>query len=91
GFPPDVLLRAGDPYLTDGASETRAGGGLGLGLFIAKTLLERGGASIEFSNLPAPATGACVRMIWLREAFEIEVPPAGPNKAEPAILHRVGS
>ncbi len=91
GFPPDVLLRAGDPYLTDGASEARAGGGLGLGLFIAKTLLERGGAAIEFSNLPAPATGACVRMVWLREAFEIDLPPTGPNKAEPAILHRVRS
>ena len=35
GFPPDVLMRAGDPYLSRGSGEGRAGGGLGLGLFIA--------------------------------------------------------
>jgi two-component system sensor histidine kinase RegB len=71
GFPQEVLMRAGDPYLSRShAKESRAGGGLGLGLFIAKTLLERGGAALEFSNLPLPATGACVRMSWPRAVFE---------------------
>lgn len=71
GFPQDVLMRAGDPYLSRAAAgETRAGGGLGLGLFIAKTLLERGGATLDFSNLPAPASGAKIRITWPREVFE---------------------
>ncbi|MFA6964197.1 ActS/PrrB/RegB family redox-sensitive histidine kinase [Bosea sp. (in: a-proteobacteria)] len=89
GFPPDVLLRAGDPYLTHGANESRAGGGLGLGLFIAKTLLERGGALMEFSNLAAPASGASVRMTWPREVFEADLPQAGPVNPEPPIPHGV--
>ncbi|PTM40210.1 ActS/PrrB/RegB family redox-sensitive histidine kinase [Bosea sp. 124] len=89
GFPPDVLLRAGDPYLTHGANESRAGGGLGLGLFIAKTLLERGGAAIEFSNRPAPASGASVRMTWLREAFEADLPQSGATNRELPIPHGV--
>lgn len=70
GFPPDVLMRAGEPYLSRGAGENRAGGGLGLGLFIAKTLLERGGATLEFSNRPAPASGASIRIAWPRDVFE---------------------
>lgn len=89
GFPPDVLLRAGDPYLTHGTNESRAGGGLGLGLFIAKTLLERGGALMEFSNRPAPASGASVRMTWLREVFEADLPRPGATNQEPPIPHGV--
>lgn len=72
GFPADVLLRAGEPYLTRGTAESRAGGGLGLGLFIAKTLLERGGAALEFSNRPSPETGARIRIAWPRALFEAE-------------------
>lgn len=90
GFPPDVLLRAGDPYLTHGPSESRAGGGLGLGLFIAKTLIERGGALMEFANLPAPASGASVRMTWPREVFEADLPISGSTNAEPSIPHGIG-
>ena len=83
GFTPEVLLRAGDPYLSRShAKESRAGGGLGLGLFIAKTLLERSGATLEFSNLPLPATGASIRITWLRAVFERDDRPAGPSNAE---------
>ena len=83
GFPPEVLLRAGDPYLSRShAKESRAGGGLGLGLFIAKTLLERSGATLEFSNLPLPATGANIRITWLRAVFERDDRPAGPSNPE---------
>ena len=83
GFPPEVLMRAGDPYLSRShAKVSRAGGGLGLGLFIAKTLLERGGATLEFSNLPLPATGASVRMTWLRSVFERDDRPAPPSNLE---------
>lgn len=83
GFTPEVLMRAGDPYLSRShAKESRAGGGLGLGLFIAKTLLERSGATLEFSNRPLPATGASIRITWLRAVFERDDRPAGPSNPE---------
>lgn len=82
GFPPDVLMRAGEPYLSRERGESRAGGGLGLGLFIAKTLLERSGAVLEFSNLPAPASGASVRIVWPRAEFEADHQPVGSSNRE---------
>ena len=45
------------------------GGGLGLGLFIAKTLLERSGATLSFRNSNTPGEGALVEIIWPRAAF----------------------
>jgi two-component system sensor histidine kinase RegB len=45
------------------------GGGLGLGMFIAKTLLERSGASLEFRNSSGPGEGAIVNVAWPREVF----------------------
>ncbi|MFV0475983.1 MAG: sensor histidine kinase RegB [Pikeienuella sp.] len=60
GFPEDMLQRLGDPYVTSrpraSALPGRAGAedkphtGMGLGLFIAKTLLERTGARVSFAN-----------------------------------------
>ena len=90
GFPPDVLMRAGDPYLSRGAGENRAGGGLGLGLFIAKTLLERSGAAMEFSNRPLPASGAVIRIAWPREAFEAGLPADGATKPDVSALNEAG-
>ena len=46
--------------------------GLGLGLFIAKTLLERTGARLVFANLDPPGSGASVRITWPRAAIEAE-------------------
>lgn len=74
GFAPEVLLRAGEPYVTTrgpgkGASDEEAGG-FGLGLFIAKTLIERSGAELFLANAPAGAGGAVVRIVWPRSAFE---------------------
>jgi two-component system sensor histidine kinase RegB len=89
GFPPDVLMRAGEPYLSRASRENRAGGGLGLGLFIAKTLLERSGATLEFSNLPPPASGASIRIVWPRAVFEADPRPGGTTQPEAATLHRV--
>jgi two-component system sensor histidine kinase RegB len=71
GFAPDVLPRLGEPYLTE--REAGAAGGLGLGFFIAKTLLERTGATVLVKNRPSPETGASVRVRWPRAA--IEAPP----------------
>jgi two-component system sensor histidine kinase RegB len=74
GFSPDILDRLGDPYLRGRPTERRtksdAESGLGLGLFIAKTLLERSGAVVETSNVSPPRTGAIVRITWPRAALE---------------------
>ena len=76
GFPPNILGSLGDPYVTTRGGPDRAmsreetGGGLGLGFFIAKTLLERSGAEIEIANRMGNATGAVVQISWTREVFE---------------------
>jgi two-component system sensor histidine kinase RegB len=73
GFAPDVFARLGEPYLRTKATrraKTEEGSGLGLGLFIAKTMLERSGAAVEASNLEAPETGARIKIRWQRASFE---------------------
>ena len=77
GFPPHVLARLGEPYITTAqrgapaAGGRDAAGGLGLGLFIAKALLERsGGAAAIESNAPPPDRGASVTIVWPLEMFE---------------------
>jgi two-component system sensor histidine kinase RegB len=97
GFSPAILARLGDPYLrgrpTDRKTKNEAGSGLGLGLFIAKTLLERSGATVETTNVPAPRTGARIVVSWPRAIFEPatikslleqaqEAPRACPAKVE---------
>lgn len=63
GYPPALLARLGDPYPTPRRSPNSRPGyeGMGLGLFIAKTLLERSGAVLEFAN---EGPGASVTVIW---------------------------
>ena len=69
GFSPDALSRIGDPYISRRERrEEGSGGNLGLGLFIAKTLLERSGASLSFSNRD-DSTGAVVDIVWPRSAM----------------------
>ncbi len=73
GFPQNVLTRIGEPYLSQRSGARRsekAGGGLGLGLFIARSLLERARASLRFENAAAPATGAVITIQWPRAAYE---------------------
>jgi two-component system sensor histidine kinase RegB len=81
GFAPEIMDRIGEPYVT-GRRHLRhsvdvEAGGLGLGLFIAKTLLERSGAKLAFANRAAPAHGASVRARWARADFEES--PAAPS------------
>lgn len=77
GFPPDMLGRLGDPFLRRRSREDRSVRpgyeGMGLGLFIAKTLLERSGAKVKFSNAADPFLavderrekgGATVEVTW---------------------------
>src|SRR6476619_2041978 len=73
GIAPDMLKRIGEPYLSrrrggDEAQRERAG--LGLGVFIARTLLERTGAKVSFSNRTFPDHGAVVQIAWPRSRFE---------------------
>jgi two-component system sensor histidine kinase RegB len=73
GIAPDVLKRIGEPYLSrrrgvDDAQGERSG--LGLGVFIARTLLERTGAKVSFTNRTFPDHGAVVQMVWPRNRFE---------------------
>ena len=74
GFAPDIMDRIGEPYVTsrrhkqDDPDKTSAG--LGLGFFIAKTLLERSGASVTFENRAPPQRGALVTIRWSRDDFE---------------------
>jgi two-component system, sensor histidine kinase RegB len=75
GYAPDILLRVGEPYVTTRSAAERTedseeGGGLGLGLFIAKTLIERSGAELTLTNAAPPASGAIARIVWSRHAFE---------------------
>ncbi|ASY71020.1 ActS/PrrB/RegB family redox-sensitive histidine kinase [Sinorhizobium fredii] len=68
GFSPDILARIGEPYVTRRQKEDSAGG-LGLGLFIAKTLLERSGARLRFENGP----GARVSVEWPRALMDTKL------------------
>jgi len=65
GFPPNVLNRIGEPYISTRAER---GGHMGLGIFIAKTLLEKTGASVGFSN--NRSGGARVIVRWDRFSLE---------------------
>ncbi len=72
GFPADVLSRIGDPYVTQRSrSNDPSAGGLGLGLFIAKTLLERSGATLKFTNQEGAGGGASIAVEWPRNAMEM--------------------
>jgi len=73
GFSAEVIDRLGEPYLTSRRRRRDADdepSGLGLGFFIAKTLLERSGAKLAFANRAAPEHGAVVHVRWERADFE---------------------
>jgi two-component system, sensor histidine kinase RegB len=75
GIAPDMLKRIGEPYLSRrrGADEAQSEhAGLGLGVFIARTLLERTGAKVSFTNRTFPDHGAVVQIVWPRDRFEAD-------------------
>ena len=72
GFAPEVLAKLGEPYVTSraGVEGGRTGHvGMGLGFFIAKTLLERTGAIVTFQN--GRPRGAVVAARWPRKRIEV--------------------
>jgi len=94
GYPPDLIGKIGDPFVRKRTDKKKTLSsrpeyeGMGLGLFIAKTLLERSGARLTFANgSEAPRkrstspsgppefarpTGAIVEVVWLRSDIEAE-------------------
>ncbi|MBU0725554.1 MAG: ActS/PrrB/RegB family redox-sensitive histidine kinase [Alphaproteobacteria bacterium] len=62
GFPPAMLPSLGEPFLSSRAGEQ---GHMGLGIFIAQTLLGRTGATLGFTNLAGEAgSGALITVRW---------------------------
>ncbi|PIE09143.1 MAG: two-component sensor histidine kinase [Rhodobacterales bacterium] len=87
GYAPHLIGRLGDPFLrrrkpTPENDERPGYEGMGLGMFIAKTLLERTGARLRFVNgaesftgkaRPGQKTGAIAEITWPRGVEGIEV------------------
>ena len=85
GYPPHLIGRIGDPFVRDrrnvqDAAQRPEYEGMGLGLFIAKTLLERSGAELTFANGTDPflaraerpeRCGAIVEVIWKPAAIVV--------------------
>lgn len=81
GFPASVIGRIGDPFVRRKRTERTKSArpeydGMGLGLFISKTLLERTGAEISYANATDPhdahlhagrRSGAIVEVSWKRD------------------------
>ena len=98
GFPPHLLGRIGDPFVTrrknrEENQDRPEYEGMGLGLFIAKTLLERSGAELSFDNGSDPyrspnsqneGVGAIVEVVWQREIIDAQIQgrsaPLGENR-----------
>lgn len=88
GFPPHLIGKMGEPFIrnrkTDADRKIRPEyAGMGLGLFIAKTLLERSGAELSFANGSDPhkskssqtgkeRSGAIVKVTWPRSQIDAQ-------------------
>lgn len=71
GFADDVIPKLGEPYVSQRGEEQLGGGDMGLGFFIAKTLIERTKGRIATRNRTPPRTGAVVQAVWPREALAL--------------------
>ena len=71
GYPKDIMSKIGEPYLKSNYSKDKSKQGLGLGLFIGKTLLEKNFASVDCRNSKT-RNGAEVIIRWNnKELFNI--------------------
>jgi len=66
GYPKDVLSKIGEPYIKSAKSSIKSKSGLGLGIFIGKTLLEKNYANILCRNSQTRG-GAEVSIKWKNE------------------------
>ena len=66
GYSKDVLNKIGEPYIKSPTYEDNSKSGLGLGIFIGKTLLERNGAKVICRNSKT-RSGAEVLLTWTNE------------------------
>ena len=96
GYPADLLGRIGDPFLrrrkaVEEDAQRPEYEGMGLGLFIAKTLLERSGAELTFANGSDPFLGpderperggAIVEVIWPRNRIALKDEAGRPALGE---------
>ena len=96
GFPAQLIGRIGDPFVRRRRSDAERRArpeyeGMGLGLFIAKTLLERSGAELSFANgtdpflplsIPNERRGAIVEVIWPRAKIAADPMTAGKALGE---------
>ncbi|WP_377191836.1 sensor histidine kinase RegB [Ruegeria meonggei] len=87
GYPSQMIGRIGDPFMRHRRVETERRTrpeyeGMGLGLFIAKTLLERSGAELNFANGSDPyqtlsshqdRLGAIVQVSWPRNLVDAQL------------------
>ena len=85
GFPASVIGRIGDPFVRRRRQMNDRPGyeGMGLGMFIAKTLLERSGAQLKFENgrrkgqagwAGQAMGGAIVTVRWRRDNTAVAAP-----------------
>ena len=63
GFSKDILNKIGEPYIKSLKSEDKKKSGMGLGIFIGKTLLEKNYAKVLFRNSETRG-GAEVKIEW---------------------------
>ena len=71
GYPNDILSKIGEPYLKPFGTSDKSKTGLGLGIFIGKTLLEKNFASINCRNSKT-RSGAEVIINWKnKDLFKI--------------------
>ena len=63
GFAPDIISKLGEPYIRSSDKSHNINSGMGLGIFIAKTLLEKNFATVDFKNLKE-TNGASVSITW---------------------------
>ena len=92
GFPVEMIGRIGDPFvrkrpISAQRSQRKGYDGMGLGLFIAKTLLERTGATLVFANgdltrnrQRGQPLGAVVEITWIRDTLEQQSTILGENQ-----------
>lgn len=74
GFSPAIIDHVGEPYITTRPIEPEditlpESEGMGLGFFIAKTLLERSGGKLDIANKQRPSHGAIITIVWPMKAI----------------------